>query len=62
MNQYEKRNTINIGQSSPYSNVTDPLIIPLIFIFLSCHEKAQDNRKFSNKNLRPCCESHITTH
>ena len=27
-----------------YLNGTDPLILPKIFIFLSCHEKAHDKR------------------
>ena len=43
-------------------NVTDSLIIPIIFIFLSCHEKANDNKEFSCENLKPCCESRITSH
>ena len=43
-------------------NVTDSLIIPVIFIFLSCHEKAHDNKEFSRENSKPCCESPITTH
>ena len=38
--------------TSYYLNVTDLdlLIIPLIFIFLSCHEKAHDNKVFSREN------------
>ena len=30
-----------------YLNVTDTLIIQMIFTFLCCHEKAHDNKKFS---------------
>ena len=26
------------------------MIIPLIFIFLSCHEKAHDNKEFCHEN------------
>ena len=37
---------------SYYLNVTDPLIIPMNFIFLSCREKVHDNKEFSGKNLR----------
>ena len=33
----------------------------MIFIFLSCHEKAHSNREFSSENSKPCCESRITT-
>ena len=46
---------------SYYSNVTDPLIIPMIFTFLSCHEKAHDNKEFSQENSKPHRESQITT-
>ena len=52
-----KRDTINNVQCSKcqsnfisYLNVTDPLIIPSIFIFLSCREKAHDNKEFSCEN------------
>ena len=38
-------------------NVTDPLIIPVIYIFLSCCEKAHDNKEFSHENSKLCCES-----
>ena len=38
------------------------LIIPLIFIFLSCGENAHDNKEFSRENAKPCCESRIRTH
>ena len=44
-----------------YQNVTDPLIIPLIFIFLLCREKAHDNKEFSHENSKSCCESQIMT-
>ena len=43
-------------------NVTDPLIIPFIFIFLPCHEKDCDNKEFSHENSKPFHESQITTH
>ena len=33
-----------------YSNTKEPLIVPLIFIFLSCREKAHDNKEFSLEN------------
>ena len=39
-----------------------PLTIPMIFVFLSCREKANDNKEFSRENSKPCCESQITTH
>ena len=38
-------------------NVTDPLIIPFIFTFLSCCKKAHDNKEFSDKNSKNFCES-----
>ena len=37
-----------------YLDVTDPSIIQLIFIFLSCHEKADDNKEFSRENSKAC--------
>ena len=46
---------------SYYSNVRDPLIISLIFGFLSCPGKAHDNKKFSRENLKSRRESRITT-
>ena len=33
-----------VRKLSQYLNVTDPLIISLIFIFLSCRKKVHDNR------------------
>ena len=33
-----------------YLNVTDPLIIPLVFIFLPCREKAHDSNEFCREN------------
>ena len=33
--------------------VTDPLITPMLFIFLSCYEKAHDNKEFSLENPKP---------
>ena len=50
-----------LWQLSYYLNVTDPLIIPLIFLLLSCREKAHDNKEFSHENSKPCHESQITT-
>ena len=32
-------------------------ITPMIFIFLSCCEKAHDNNEFSHDNSKPCPES-----
>ena len=43
-----------------YPNVTDPLIIPLIFISLPCRERAHDNNKFCCENENPCRQSQIT--
>ena len=34
-------------------------MIPLIFIFLSCREKAYDNKEFSRENSKPRRESPI---
>ena len=51
-----------LRQLSYYLNLSDPLIIPLIFIFLSYHEKANDNKEFSRKNSKPRRESGIMTH
>ena len=39
------------------SNPTVQFIIPLIFIFLSCLEKAHDNKEFSRQNSKPRRES-----
>ena len=47
---------------SYYLNITDSLIIPLIFIFFSCCENARNNKEFSCKNSKPCCESQIMNH
>ena len=46
-------------QLSHYLSVTDPLIIPMIFIFLSSHENAHDNNEFSCEfqNLVVNCKS-----
>ena len=46
---------------SYYLNVTNLLIILLIFIFLSCREKAPDNKVFCHENSRPDCKARITT-
>ena len=48
-----KRNTISIVQSlKGYLNVTDLLVIPMAFIFLSCREKVRATKnsvvKFQN--------------
>ena len=32
--------------------VTDPLLIPLIFLYLSCREKANDSKEFSRESRR----------
>ena len=47
--------------TSYYFNVTNLLIILLIFIFLSCREKARDNKVFFHENPRPDCKARITT-
>ena len=39
-----------LRQVSYYLNFTDLWMTSLIFIFLSCHEKALDNKKFSHEN------------
>ena len=57
-NQHNKQNLVKIIY---YFNITDALIIPMIFIFLPCREKAHDDEEFSRKNLKPCHESRITT-
>ena len=55
-----KKNKINIVQCL---NVTDKLIIPMIFIFLSFREKApHDKKEFSRENSKPrrvSRESHV---
>ena len=43
-------------------HVTDSLIIPLVLIFLSCHEKALVNKAFSGEISKPCRKSQITIH
>ena len=40
-----------------YLNVADPLIIPMIFIFLSCREEAHDGKEFGRENSKPRRES-----
>ena len=47
--------------TSYYLNVTNLLIILLIFIFLSCREKARDNKVFCHENSRPDSKAPITT-
>ena len=74
MNNIERVNTEKGRQSKQFSVQSikiasfyllvtdlDPLIIPLIFIFLSCHEKAHDKKVFSHENSKPRHESLITT-
>ena len=34
----------------------------MVFIFLSCREKARDNKEASRENSKPRRESRITTH
>ena len=49
-NHYKKKEHnqhISVLQVSHYLNVKDPLIIPLIFIILSCCEEAYDSKKWS---------------
>ena len=46
---------------SYYFNGTDPLIIPTIFIFLSCRGKAHDNKELHHENSKPSYELPITT-
>ena len=41
------------NRAPPNLNVTDSLIISMIFIFLSCREKAHDNKEFSHENSKP---------
>ena len=63
LNWYEKRNkqhssVFKVWKWISYClNGIDPLIIPLIFIFLPCCEKAHDNKEFSHENSKPLCES-----
>ena len=55
-----KMNASNIIQCSKclrqlsHLNITDSLIFPLIFFFLSWREKAHDNKEFSHENSKPC--------
>ena len=65
-NQYRKKEHNQHGsvfkalrQLSYFVNVTDPLIIPMILIFLSCHEKAHDNKEFNHEYSKLHCESGI---
>ena len=41
-------------------NATYALIIPMVFIILSCREKVCDSKEFSRKNSKPLHESRIT--
>ena len=41
--------------------IADPLITPLIFIFLFCREKAHDSKELSRENPKRCRGSRITT-
>ena len=56
MQEKEHNQHSSVLQLSYYLNVKDPLMIPLIFIFLSCCDKAHDN-KFGCKNSKPDHES-----
>ena len=47
-----KKMNLRVEITFIYLNVTNPLIIPLIFIFLSCREKAHDNRELSRENSK----------
>ena len=38
------------------------MIIPSVFIFLSCHEKAYDNKEYSREIWKPDRDSEITIH
>ena len=65
-NQYRKKEHNQRGsvfkalrQLLYFVNVTDPLIIPMILIFLSCHEKAHDNKEFNHEYSKLHCESGI---
>ena len=67
-NQYKKEEYhqnssvfIVLRQLSYYLNITDPLIIPLSFTFLFCHEKAHVNKECSRENSKPHHESQIKT-
>ena len=46
---------------SYYLDVTNPLIISMIFTFLSYCEKSRDNKEFCRENSKPRRESQITT-
>ena len=62
--EYNQHNSVleMLTLLSYFLNVTDPLITPLIFIFLSfCREKSHDNKESSHKNSKAHCESQITT-
>ena len=37
-------------------NVTDLLVISIIFIFVPCHEKAHGSKEFSSENSKTCHE------
>ena len=50
-----------LRQLSYYLNFAGPLIIPMIFIFVSCREKAHDNKEFSRENSKPRRESRLKT-
>ena len=62
-NEHNQHSSVfKVLRSHSYSlNVTDSLLIPVIFIFLSCCEKAHNNKGLSREILKPCCESWITT-
>ena len=53
-NQYWKNEKCEDNFHTYYLNVTDILIILMIFIFLSCCEKVHDKKEFSRENSKPC--------
>ena len=55
-------NRKSIQEKGIYYFITpDPLTIPMIFIILSCPEKAHENKEFSHENSKPRHELQITT-
>ena len=57
----EASKTNFLERESLTSNVTDPMIFLMIFIFLFCCGKACDIKEFSGENSKLCCESQIMT-
>ena len=52
-NVVERINVQKVKITFDYLNVTDSLITAMVFIFLSCHEKAHDKKEFSCENSKP---------